>query len=1181
MPAVSNADKTTLNTFPQGTKLAMAVFQPRTMVSAEISGTPAVGAATVVLTNIVTTATPAKHMSVWAGSAAGLSDGGKVRMKSLSGSTLTTAPNFIDWQTYSYVTIKEVIDPVSILPDLGNDYEDGNVSYSNENTNYHPLGRIGPIGMVGYTDQAVKFHSNSTAMATGATIASHAWTFPSGSPGSSSSAGTEANPIEVTWSTATGHQPHYVKYVVTDDNGKTHTRRMPVWIFDSITDAYCDWTLDSLSGSFSSGGWTGTFTVWQDADISNFPEDAMVVIFAQDHYAGHETSIGGNWRYAEHIVFGGWISRDTVHRDNEKGSVTFDVLGPVEKMKELLCWPANLEDDSSPDGWHELSRMTADRAAFHIITEHTTMDQICDVNLTGSTKRMLYIDIPEDDPFTQINDYCLKPIGGNLLSDRQGHIYFDLNPNLMVVSQRSSIATVHSLTIDSPIRADPGLSLAVEEHEKLTAQVDFVAFGYSGEDPRAYYSLAPGDQYITGEVKKIDGIRADSQSESNALAGLYLANENNIWKEVAIPVFNWRIFDIAPQEYTEMTLVAADTRRGIVWSAQKLICRSVSIEYDHEKSVLKVSPTFEKDSFGPAGITGDYPDVPPKDTGTGITPIVPIQPPTINPQDLLIGDLVNGVWWLPIGATLWVERNTGLETTAVTQVGWNPWWFTPEEKNTTNPEEAIIWNTQESVIYEDKNLGKAWKLKIPIEDPPNDWSDSPAPTVSDLTYIQRTDNIHKHRHHYFLGTWQNASDEWRSWVLVTEDDGDTWQWVSLHDLMGGGSCDATYCFGGFSSVEKGSTTEKDISVSGTFSGDAGGDATTFTHVYYSGGGYLNYFNIIVDFGEVLTVSGTSTVNVHIKSDPADAVCQNGWFIAVNGIDWSADGISWTAAGGSTGWADESGSYVWTAAATIPSDFQYVKLKCGPTFEGGDCDGWNMYIDSVRASNVTGTGGAPGEIRAIWMDTDSEDGSTLNITAWTDADKLKLLRVLTADYSASGTEVDLGSCTIAELNNGTYYAAPYTPTFTKNRVYIFGRMSSPAGLSGVQHLIQSADGGSTFTSGENGLGTSVLTNFRAEGFADGARTWYGVVSAAASVPKMYRGAESLSYVSDISDLPVGLVNVDAFAIRFPPDSTIATIAVGSNTAQSVMVVQSEDDGATWADATLNLPTTGEIKTCVFV
>lgn len=1165
MPAISSADQTTLNTFPQGAKFAMAIFQPASIVTAQVSGSPSVGATNISLTGVSTVEAPEAHFTVFAGSAAGLSDGGKARLRSLVGSTLTVAPNFIDWATYPYITVKKVIEPWSILPDLNNDKEDTNVSYSNQNTQFHPLGRIGTLGVVGYTDVPVKFWSSSTAIASGASLSSHAWTFPSGTPASSSSAGSSASPISVTWGTATGMTPHYVKYVVTDSNGKTHTRRVPVWIFDSIDDAYCDFTVDSMSGTFESGSWQASFTVYGDADIAQFPEDALCVVFAQDHYSGHQTSIGGNWKYRENIVYAGWITKDTVHQDADEGSVKFDTVGPVEKMKQLLCWPANLERASTPDKWHELKNMTCDLAAFHILTEHTTMDIICDFVLSGNTKKMLYIDIPEDNPQAQIQEYIAKPIGAALLSDRQGRIYLEENPNLLPVASRSAITTVISLDINDPIRSDPGLDLAVEEHEKQVAQVDFVAFGYTGSDPRPYYSLAPGNQYETGDVQKIDGIRADTQSEANTLAGLYLANGNNIWREVQIPVFNWRIFDIAPQEYTKLTLAAADTKRGIEWTEQKLICRSVEIEYNAEDATVYVNPSFEKDSFGPAGITGDYPDSPPRHDGSGISPPAPIPPVTsYNPADLLIGDVGNGVWWLPPGGTAWTDRSgEDAVNLQVNQLGWDPWWFTNECKATSDPEEAILFTCHDGAIYRSTDLGKTWLPLEIAEDPPNDWDDDPAPTVADVFFMQRTDNIHKNKHHYFIGNWQNGSDEWRSWLLVTTDDGATQTWVSLRDMSS--SVDGDGYIWPISLSSYGGHVV--AGTQGNAVGEPNGSRVTFT-----GSGAVGY--VTYDYGVTLTGVGND----------------NGGYVRIKSANCRNDGETIECRVVPAGETPSAASYYWYEHGTDPVSTNYTVVRqkawtsagSTATFYHGNTPTQSYgYIDSVGiyAADLTGGGSTPAaQIKSIWMDTGSGDGSTLYLTIWNGS--VIQLWVIDTDAWTQTRYFGLGAVTIEELGLD-YYAVPFTPTFTEGRVWVFGRMNDPGGLGSPSHLIVSADGGTTFSLKDGSLGTSVITNFRAEGQNDGARTYYAIVSSTGGPPKFYRGAESLAEISTLSDLPSLLVVPDAFAVRIPQEGGAATIGVGSPTAQAVMVLQSTDDGATWSDITLNLPNTGAIVTAVFV
>jgi hypothetical protein len=766
MPVVSAQNLTYLRSSPQYSRVGMVVFRPEIIASGVVSGAPAQGARSITLDSFVQTEVPEAYYTVIAGSSAGQDDGGKTRLKSIASNVLTLAANNIEWDTYTYVSVLRVIEPWVILPDLGNDFMDTDVAYSDANTNYHPLGRIGPPA-VGYVGEPIPFWSNSQAMA--GSLSSHAWVFPSGSPNTSSSAGTAESPIEVTWATATGHTPKYIKYTVTDSNGKTHIRRNPVWVLEDFDDAYCNFEMESISGDYDGGGWSGRIRVFGDATTAEFPSEAMIVIFAKDYYGGTEVSIGGNWTHRENIVFVGWIVRGTTFKDDEDGSVSFEVVGPAGKMDQMTSWPANLEDKSSPAAWNQLSGMTCDRAAFHILTERTTLDHICDINLTGNTKTLRYVDIPEGSVRTQLDEYCLLPIGARALSDRQGQIYFSRNPNLRPLGERSSIPIVMALTFDD-IRADPGLELAEEEQEKQCAQVDFIGFAYDGEDIEPFYSLAPASQFETGDVKKVDGVRVDSQEEANVLSGMYLANFNNTFREVQVPSWNYRVWDIVPEEYTTLTLAAGDTKRGIVWSAQKLLVRSVELSYTRDDEAILVEVGFEKDSSGPPGVGGGYPKAPPRFEAY--------------PYPDAFGVALaawNGFYWRGQAASTWAQRG-GLE--AVRHGCVDPWFVDRGKQGTYDPEKAILFACGAAgLIKRSTDAGRTWVTKT-VSTPTNLWSDATAPAAGDVEFIQISCDSWQNGRAYALGRWQDVdsgNDLWRGLLAYTDNDGTTWGWKELTD----------------------------------------------------------------------------------------------------------------------------------------------------------------------------------------------------------------------------------------------------------------------------------------------------------------------------------------------------------------------------------------------------------------
>jgi hypothetical protein len=516
---------------------------------------------------------------------------------------------------------------------------------------------------------------------------------------------------------------------------------------------------------------------------------------------------------------------------------------------------------------------------------------------------------------------------------------------------------------------------------------------------------------------------------------------------------------------------------------------------------------------------------------------------------------------------------------AVLQLGYDPWWFTEQKKASSNPEMAIIWACMDGALYRSENLGLDWILTIPDTDPPNDWSDSPAPTVADLTFTQRTDNIHKNGHHYFLAEWQESGGSWRGWILATEDDGLSWSWVSLYDASSDTITDGTYYYAVYDSIINEAEGEVTVEDSGNI-GLADGSYAVFTRPE----SLYCVTAIIVDLGA--SVTGTNMeITARTCHNLQGGSCPYNFWASSPQIYVSTDKVGWTFVGNTRWWStNEIPNLDWGGVNVDGglSTFRYIRLRANYcTYDPGACDGRQGYIDAVRVANVSSAGGGPAsQVRPVWADVDTQDGSTLYLTLWAD-DKLHVWALDTTDLDAKPTKTELGSCTITELNDGTYYAAPFTPTFNKERVYIFGRMASPGGLSGTQHLIQSVDSGATFTSIESGLGTSLVTNFMTVGDADGSRGFYAIVSNASAVPKLYSGTEGLTYVSDTPLASGSIVNVDAFTIRTNSDTGVVEMATGSPVANAIMVIQSDDGGATWGDATLNLLTTGGITSVVYV
>jgi len=113
----------------------------------------------------------------------------------------------------------------------------------------------------------------------------------------------------------------------------------------------------------------------------------------------------------------------------------------------------------------------------------------------------------------------------------------------------------------------------------------------------------------------------EDQAGANVLVGRVMAKENNSYPHLSMELTaansQTQAFRVAPQQWHDLTIAAADTVRGLDWSAgQDLVVREISAEYTPGK--CKKSIIFEPYTLGPTGVTGDY-------------PITPEEPPTEEP----------------------------------------------------------------------------------------------------------------------------------------------------------------------------------------------------------------------------------------------------------------------------------------------------------------------------------------------------------------------------------------------------------------------------------------------------------------------------------------------------------------------------------------------------------------------
>jgi len=121
----------------------------------------------------------------------------------------------------------------------------------------------------------------------------------------------------------------------------------------------------------------------------------------------------------------------------------------------------------------------------------------------------------------------------------------------------------------------------------------------------------------------------------------------------------------------------------------------------------------------------------------------------------------SGVYYSDTTPPVWTAKNTGLsgDDLIVYDVKINP------STQILAAGVKVVWRCGRGGIQVSVDGGATWVEKNPAS-VSNTWSDSPAPTVADLTFREL---LFTGNRLFAMSTWQNASSAWRSWLFYTDD----------------------------------------------------------------------------------------------------------------------------------------------------------------------------------------------------------------------------------------------------------------------------------------------------------------------------------------------------------------------------------------------------------------------------
>ncbi len=617
MSVPSASEQLLLGTRPQQTEVHFDIFNPATVLSATVNDSDAAqGDRVITYDNAMGDFNDVKPgMTLYA-------DEEFIRVVSATSTTITVAENdYIVWADNLEFTIRAFFLPWGVLPRITIDsnnivtfFKDFDIEYSNQNSVLDPVVHMGP-NAAALLDPTVDvfYTSDGSFDPNGSGLSTFSWNF----EGAQITGTSSAIPGNVTYDTP---GDFITTLTVTNDAGKTFTAHRHIMIRNA---SRSQWGLNSLEGNRASGSWQAS--LWVRNDVSDVVDGALIVLYTTDFYGTTEQSIGGNAQGRSSTLFVGYIYGESIRYDATDNIVTFTVFGLGAYLNTLETMSATLEDKATATTWNEMTSLNIDRALFGFMRWQTNIMEVADVIYSDNTFPVQFIDFARGPILASLRNLVMSAIKGLVNSDAQGTLFIEEDVQLVDVSSRS-IPTTMELSRQFWMN-EPEIT-----HRKRRVQ-SFLELGgilYSGATGTfaAMLSGAPGitPSYF-GSASREHGliIGPTGQTFLNNFTGNVYALRNNPFPEVTFEMAgSIRIFDIAPQEFTQIRLTAEDTFSSVVWDPKRFLPLRVEYIYNPEAFSLLPTVSYEIESDGPPGETIVIPPTPEWDPPE--LPEIPIQP---------------------------------------------------------------------------------------------------------------------------------------------------------------------------------------------------------------------------------------------------------------------------------------------------------------------------------------------------------------------------------------------------------------------------------------------------------------------------------------------------------------------------------------------------------------------------
>lgn len=507
---------------------------------------------------------------------------------------------------------------------------------------------------------SISFSPTCVAAAYGSTIVSYSWDVGDGAI----TVGSDSTK-DITATFPAGFR--YVHFTVTDSNGNSLTRHIPVWAHDPDDYPVTLLTYGDLSVSASvDDGYSVSLTAFDGVDT--LLDQTLLCAWCDEAYNSSDGHIVDNTIAVGRLR--AESSRSDWGNENQEDQISYMVECGLAQLAKLRASSIEALISATPTAWCEIKHLTPWRIIHLLLTEFCTFAELHSYKFDDiDTFLFPALVTAGQDIRISVIDIC-DSVNAAFCESASGECEIMRKAAFLTTVERADITNVVDLTTSDIL----SIGEHSREHFSPIGYVSSDGGGYNiaAEYVSAYIANAPSGAPDPGSnsANLRSQILVHNQTEANERIELRQRVGNALAELQDVDVFTLKVLDgfhfLEPSHFYRytITLAGTETTNGVVLTtATKWLLAGKSLQFDHETGSIEVAITLKKETQGVSGEIVEFPDV-----VTGDYPVTigdfdePVAIPSLSPDDATFDFTEDDFGW---GSNYGTHESGGWEPSCV------------------------------------------------------------------------------------------------------------------------------------------------------------------------------------------------------------------------------------------------------------------------------------------------------------------------------------------------------------------------------------------------------------------------------------------------------------------------------------------------------------------------------------